>query len=73
MPKCGDEVAFPAGKENGVIRCLGFEVVLDLGESDTAEDRPEKIVRGRRKEQLPRTKTFKLSVVQHLRWKLERP
>lgn len=72
MLKCGDEIVFAADKENGVIRCLGFKVVLDLGESDTVEDRPEKIVRGRRKEQRSRTKTFELSIVQHLRWKLER-
>ncbi len=67
MLKCEDEIAFPAGKENGVIRCLRFEVVLDLGESDTAEDRLEKIVRERRKERRSRTKTFELSIVQHLR------
>jgi len=54
--KCEDEVAFSAGKENEVIRCLRFEVVLDLGENDTAEDRLEKIVRERRKEQRSRMK-----------------
>lgn len=72
MFKCEDEIVFSADKENEMIRCLRLEVILNLSESDTVEDRLEKIVRQRKKQQRSRTKTFELLIVQHLRWKLER-
>ncbi len=71
MFKCEDEIVFSADKENEMIRCLRFEVVLNLSESDTVEDRLEKIICKRRKEQRSRMKIFKLLIVQHLRWKLK--
>jgi len=75
--KCGDEIAFAARKENGMIRCLRFWVKVILPKIVEPELKccliVIEIVGRRRKEQRSRTKTFEMSVAQHLRWKLQRP
>ena len=71
VTKCGDEVAFAAGKENGMIRCLGFWVKVIPPKIVEPEVKcclvVTDIVGRRRKEQRSRTKTFEMSVAQHLR------
>lgn len=50
MLKCEDEIIFSTNKENEMIKCLRFKVVLNLNESNIIKDKLEKIVRERRKE-----------------------
>ena len=50
MFKCEDEIIFATNKENETIKCLRFKVVLNLSESNTVENKFEKIVDERRKE-----------------------
>jgi len=61
--KCEDKIAFLANKENEMIKCLKFEIVLNLSKSNIVKDRLKKIVRKRRKKQRSKTKIFELLIV----------
>jgi hypothetical protein len=76
VTKSGGEVAFAARKENEMIRCLGFWVKVILPKIVEPEVKCCLVVTeiiGRRRKEQSRTKTFEMSVAQHLRWKLQRP